>query len=275
MLELNRDNILFEFDVIINPQRWYFLYPKTMKLMFFEEYLLFRRKTDVIKIPYTSISSVYSKEGKAHLFWNAEEIIFGVLSLLSKGEIYSNITEQVINLILAFQNKSISPTVIPELFPELKPDNLLKMKRRLSRNQLLWVLGFFSFAALMGIIMKNVLWGLICTSLFLTLTIKIIYQSRDLAGGYLTRALFYLLKGNMDGAIQYLLKGVKVYPNHIEFNLYLAKIYFRKKEWSKAREYVQKVLYLNPHHQFAQCLINALESYTCDGHLNKPKIPEN
>lgn len=266
----NKEDILFTFDVIINPGEIGLfslkIIIKTIKLFLFRDRLVFMTKPCPMEIPYSSITSIKTvmshrrSEKKAYLYQNGREFTFGVASLINGADIDIELTGQVVNLIQTLRDKPFSCEIIHDLFSELKPGGLRIRKTTMALKFLLLVSGLTAILVFAPSVFKMPFWFLGCLFLIFIVAIwKLITpRYKAVADGYITKATYYLIKGDIDGAISKILELLKLYPNDIDVNWYIVKLYYRKKAWVKAKEYCQKVLSLNPSYPNAQELLKKL-----------------
>lgn len=252
-------NRFYKFKVIVHP------YTSARRLLLFEDHLVFESDMEKTDISYSLISSVVlvrsarHKENNIRLMWGDQKIYFSVQGLAVKeGFRDIALTERVASLISLLRDKSISIDEVPKRFPELTP-------RGLRIWIILRLLKLFS-GAFPGLVV-----GIICAELFnrpwlllvmvlgwpvLLFMMLVVYNYNNPYSKGMRQKNFYLVKKDIDEAIQELFKLSESYPNHVTINLELAKCYYRKNNWAKARHYSEEVLSLYPKHKKAQELLD-------------------
>ena len=259
--KMNDTNVLFEFDIALNPSKK--IFRRGIKLLLLENLLVFQDKEN-IEIPYSSIISLAAvrsfvlDDNMAYLTWSDQSLTFAVKavkSILNTWETDIDMTEILIKLILALKNKDGSAQRIYTEFLELKKQKLTARKRDLKLWLLLPLLGCI-FIILAFMIFKNV--EIVLFTFILLFIVGLIFTNSLTrhSNKYFWRATFNSLMGNIDITIRGLEKDVQIQPNNIDINWLLAKLYYRKKDWDKSRLYCQNVLSLNPNYKKARRLMN-------------------
>jgi|SRR3989339_604073 len=266
---MQNTDILFKFDVIVSPEKTGLFSRPTEKLYLLKDRLIINVDSKRLEIPYSCISDIKSvrsftrSENKAHLYWNEGYITFGAISMIAKGNININLTEQVVKIILALKEGKMTPEMVLAMFNDLTPKKLAWRKISVMIKTVLLLLAISGLCILIGDTTHSLLLvaivfliGLIIIAVFMH---KVdLYKEGHSVLGLLLKVIYYQKTRNTDKAIEMLTRMVEEHPNDIDANWILAKLYYQKKSYIKSKEYCQKVLSLKSDHHNAQKLLSQL-----------------
>jgi tetratricopeptide (TPR) repeat protein len=268
--EISNKKALCEIDVIIDGSN------PDVKLLIFDNRLVFKTTSNLIEVFYCSITSVIFvdsiMENEAHIYlaWSDQRLTFAIQGN-TKNSIYVDLTEKITTLITALRDKTAPIEKIINLFHELTPPKL--KIRRIKKTVNIILLGLF--VIIIGVffsVQLNSFWlfPIVCLAGVILLMVFAARQSFIVQPAYkiIQQGEIRMVKGDIDGAIHEFFKGLEIFPNNLTINLNIAKCYYRKKNWANARYYCEKVLLSTPNHKEAKKLLDEALC-RCDGHLNK------
>ena len=266
---MKNTNIIFKFDVIVSPEKTGLFSRPTEKLYLLTDRLIINVDSKRLEMPYSCISdiksvrSVTQSENKAHLYWNEGYITFGAISMIDKGTININLTEQVVKIILALKEGKMTPEMVLAMFNDFTPKKLAWRKISAMIKSVLLVLATTGLCFLVGETTGSVLFVAVVFLIGIITVIVLMqepYKERHGAFGLglWLKVLYYQKTRNTDKAIEMLTRMAEEYPNHVDVNWILAKLYYQKKSYIKSKEYCQKVLSLKSDHHNAQKLLSQL-----------------
>ena len=256
---MNSRHPLYQFKVILNPKRFYVFGAKKANLLIFDDYVIFKKWRNPLKIPYTAINSLYLEEGKAFLKWDDEILSFGVASYISPSTFDASLTTQVLNLILEVKSEGAIP---PEAQPELSLKKIAGDKRKLFIKVIIAGMAF----AVIGTIFFDTLlsrpglfaFGFICYMVIFATFIR----HRGPTQRHNEKGVSYVATGKADRGIEEFKEALKISPNNLDVRLNLASTYFLKKDFLSAQVECQKILELNPSYEAAKKLLDKIEAHS-------------